>query len=184
MDFYEAVERRRHVRKFKAPATEEQLRRIIIAGTKAPSPDNDQTWEFVVVDDPALIEQIGEIKYQLNLHKAPLKGEYETRRESRPEAQKASFANASLVVVFCRAGIHHLCGTWTCIQNMLLAAAVEGLQGRVANYWGEAERKVKRLLGVPRTFKMATAISIGVPGEEPPVKKFRPEGSWLHRNRF
>ena len=56
MDFYEAIEKRRHVRKFKAPATEEQLNRIIVAGTKAPSPDNDQTWEFVVVDDPALIE--------------------------------------------------------------------------------------------------------------------------------
>jgi len=28
------------------------------------------------------------------------------------------------------------------------------------------------------------AISIGVPDEEPAPRTLRPEGSWLHRNRF
>ena len=56
MDFYEVVEKRRTVRKFKGPATEAQLMRILVAGTKAPSGTNQQRWEFIVVDDPALID--------------------------------------------------------------------------------------------------------------------------------
>jgi hypothetical protein len=40
MGFYEAIERRRTIRKFKAPATEEQIMRIIVAGTKAHSGGN------------------------------------------------------------------------------------------------------------------------------------------------
>ena len=51
MDLYEAIEKRRTIRKFKGPATAEQLSRIIAAGTQAPSPHNRQSWEFIVVDD-------------------------------------------------------------------------------------------------------------------------------------
>ena len=60
MDLYEAIAKRRTVRKFKGPATEAQLMRIMVAGTKAPSGMNQQRWEFIVVDDPALIEQIAD----------------------------------------------------------------------------------------------------------------------------
>ena len=42
MDLYEAIEKRRTVRKFKSPATEEQLKKIISAGVKAPSAGNKQ----------------------------------------------------------------------------------------------------------------------------------------------
>ena len=38
MDVYEAIEKRRSVRKFKGPVTEEQLGRILQAGAPAPSP--------------------------------------------------------------------------------------------------------------------------------------------------
>ena len=34
MDLYEAIEKRRTIRIFKAPASEEQLKKIILAGTK------------------------------------------------------------------------------------------------------------------------------------------------------
>jgi nitroreductase len=32
VDIYEAIEKRRTIRKFKGPATEEQIKRIILAG--------------------------------------------------------------------------------------------------------------------------------------------------------
>ena len=37
MDIYEAIEKRRTIRKFVKPATEEQLNRIITAATLSPS---------------------------------------------------------------------------------------------------------------------------------------------------
>jgi hypothetical protein len=57
MDFYEVIEKRRTIRIFKAPPTEEQLRRIILAGSKAPSGSNRQPWEFILIDDPQITNQ-------------------------------------------------------------------------------------------------------------------------------
>jgi nitroreductase len=47
MDVHEAIEKRRTIRTFKKEAAEEQLRRIILVGSKAPSGGNRQPWEFI-----------------------------------------------------------------------------------------------------------------------------------------
>jgi nitroreductase len=44
MDVYEAIAKRRTIRSFTEPATEEALKRIIMAGTMAASPLNFQAW--------------------------------------------------------------------------------------------------------------------------------------------
>ena len=66
MELYEAIARRRTIRGFTEPASEEALRRIILAGSMAASPITSQPWEFIMVDDPELIEQIAGHKYQQN----------------------------------------------------------------------------------------------------------------------
>ncbi len=189
MDLYEAIEKRRTIRKFKGPATAEQLTRIIAAGTKAPSPHNRQSWEFIVVDDPALIEKIAAIKFKLNLgYTVPHVERYmfpEQIEASDGPAQRGSFANASLIMVCHRKkGRFEGASAWTCITTMLLAAAAEGLGSRIACFWGDAVKEINRLLHIPSEYRMAAAVSIGVAGEEPVRKVFRSEGSWLHRNRF
>ena len=65
MDIYEGIEKRRTVRIFKKGATEEQLRRILLAGSKH-FRGKPSVMGVHVVDDPKIIEQMGEIKYQLN----------------------------------------------------------------------------------------------------------------------
>jgi len=65
-----------------------------------------------------------------------------------------------------------------------LAATAEGLGSRIATFWGRAIKEIDDLLGVPEEFKMAAAISIGIPAEDPVRKNQRPAGSWLQRNRF
>jgi len=67
MDLYEAIRSRRTIRKFKGPATAEQLNRIIAAGAQAPSPGNRQTWEFIIVENPSLIEKVSKVKGTLNV---------------------------------------------------------------------------------------------------------------------
>jgi nitroreductase len=183
MELYEAIQKRRTIRKFKGPATEEQLKRIITQGTKAPSPRNRQSWEFVVVDNPSLIKKISEIKYVINRGK-PLGEEVVPEQEKSAQTQKDSFNRASLVLVYHQEGETDAAGAWCCIQNMLLAAAAEGLGSRIARFWGEAVEEIADLLHVPEGMTLAAAISIGVPDETPGAKEFRSEGSWLHRNRF
>ena len=59
MDVYEAIEKRRTIRIYKKRATEEQVRRLLLAGSKAPSGGNRQPWEFIIIDDQKIIDQLG-----------------------------------------------------------------------------------------------------------------------------
>ncbi|UCC40668.1 MAG: nitroreductase family protein [Candidatus Aminicenantes bacterium] len=184
MDFCEAIEKRRSVRKFLSPASQEQLNRILNAGTKAPSEMNTQQWEFVVVDDPELIEKISEIKYMVNRDMKPRWEDVPPEKEKIAQMQKDSFPNASLVLVFYPRNRFNKAAGWACIQNMLLAAASEGLGSRIATIWGRGEKEVARLLKVPKGFELVAAISIGMPAYTPGPKPLRPVGTWLHRNVF
>ncbi|MBW2030556.1 MAG: nitroreductase family protein [Deltaproteobacteria bacterium] len=184
MDFYEVNEKRRTIRKFKAPAGEEQLRKLITEGTKAPSSRNTQGWEFVMVDDPNLIEEISEIKYVLTRDNKPRGEPVPTELEVAAQRQKETFANASIVLVYHPEGAGHAAGAWCCIQNMLLAAVAEGLGSKISYFRGEATERINRLVKAPEGVTLAAAIHFGVPAEDPGPRSLRPEGSWLHRNRF
>ncbi len=183
MELYQAIEKRRTIRKFKGAATQEQLKRILTAGTQAPSGMNKQNWEFVLVDDPALIEAISQIKYVMNRGKAAGE-EVPEAQEKGALKQKESFKNATLVVVYCNKELADTAGPWCCIENITLAAVAEGLGSRIARLGGDAVAQVNKLLNAPPSMELVVAISIGVPDEEPAPRTLRPEGSWLHRNRF
>jgi nitroreductase len=70
MNVCEAIAGRRTVRSFKQPISEEQLRKLLLAGTKAPSGSNMQPWEFIVIDDDRVITHIAELKYLQSLKMA------------------------------------------------------------------------------------------------------------------
>jgi nitroreductase len=182
MDVWQAIEKRRSIRKFARPATEEQLRKIILAGTKAPSAGNRQAWEFVMVDDPNAIEQIAEIKYQQNRMLAPKEGSTREDVEKSALRQKESFSNSSIVVACNKIG--EAPSVWLAVENMCLAAVAEGLGSVITGYWGEHQKKVERIIGVPEGYELAGIVKIGVPGEDPSEPQKRPEYSWLHKDRF
>jgi nitroreductase len=183
MDVYEAIEKRRTIRKFKAPATAEQLKRIINAGTKAPSGSNKQNWEFVLVKDPALIEKISERKYILNRGNKPRGEEVPPEQEKIGQLQKESFANASLILVYVKKGA--AADGWLCIENMALAAVAEGLGTKISGFgMAGADKDLNKLVQAPDDYELTATLSIGVPAETPKPRSLRPEGSWLHENKF
>ena len=182
MDIYEAMEKRRTVRIFKKGATEEQLRKIILEGSKAPSAGNRQSWEFIIIDDPKIIDQLAEIKYQLNRKFSPGPGETQKEVEERALNQKKWFQNSSVVAVCTRSGD---VGTgWLAVENMSLAAVAEGLGSNIITYWDEEKKKVEKILGLPKDYELICVLKFGVPGGEVTAPKRRPEFSWLHRNKF
>ncbi|MHB8770057.1 MAG: nitroreductase family protein [Syntrophales bacterium] len=183
MELYQAIEKRRTIRKFKGAATEAQLSRIIAAGTQAPSGMNKQNWEFVLVDDPAISEAIGQIKYVMNRGKAAGE-EVPEAQEKGAVRQKDSFKNATLLVVYCNKELADSVGPWLCIENISLAAVAEGLGSRIARLGGDAAAQVNKLLNAPAAMELVAALSIGIPDEEAAPRTLRPEGSWLHTNRF
>ncbi|MDI7261593.1 MAG: nitroreductase family protein [Thermodesulfobacteriota bacterium] len=182
MDIYEAFEKRRTIRIFKKGVTEEQLRKIILAGSKAPSAGNRQSWEFIVIDDPKTIDQLGEIKYQLNRKFSPGPGETQRDVEDRALNQKKWFQNASVVAVCTRSGDF---GTgWLAVGNMSLAATAAGLGSNIISYWDEGKKEVEKILGLPLDYELTCVMKFGVPEGEVALPKKRPEFSWLHKNKF
>lgn len=182
MDIFEAIEERRTVRVFKKGASEEQLRKVLLAGSKAPSAGNRQSWEFIVIDDPKIIGQIGEIKHQLNRTFSPGPGETQKEVDERALNQKKWFENASVVAICTRAGD---VGTgWLAVENISLAATALGLGSNIISYWDQGKKDVEKLLGLPADYELTCVVKLGLPGGESPLPKKRPEFSWLHKNRF
>ena len=158
------------------PATEEALKRIIVAGTMAASPMNFQAWEFIIVDDPKLIEEIAQHKYLQN----------EKTFRGSGSSQKNAYKNCRVVAVCCEKDPHNQWAAWMCIQNMYLAATAEGLGIVPSELWDEDKTAVENLLGLPENYRLAAVVLVGKQKGYPnlPTVKRRPEGSWLHRNHF
>ncbi len=188
MDLFEAIEKRRTIRIYKESATEEQLKKILIAGSKAPSAVNSQPWEFIVVEDPSIIDQLADIKYTMTLGIPASTEEEKLKVEKRAVAQKESFKNASIVAVCNQVDRER--SVWLCIENMSLAAIAEGLGSGIVAYFGEGKTKAGDVLGLPANYELTAVLKIGIPGEkgylreENPYAPRRPDFDWLHKNRY
>ncbi len=182
MEFYETVASRRTIREFTKPATEAQLLRIIRAGARAMSGRDSQPWEFIIIDEPELIVQIAEHKYQYNLSGGHPKEEC--------QVQKDAYKNCSLVAVCNVKGHWQAVSTWMCIQIMCLAATAEGLGTVPSTMLGPFQPTLGKFLGLPDTLEVATVLLIGVQKGYVKGKKFpdiatrRPDLGWLHRNQY
>ncbi len=182
MDVYEAIEKRRTIRVFKKGATEEQLRRIILAGSKAPSGGNRQPWEFIMIDDAKIIDQLAELKYQLNRKLPAGSGETQKDVEERALNQKRWFKNSSVVAICTTSG--QSVNGWLAVENMSLAAVAEGLGSNIITYWDEEKKEVEKILNLPKDYEVTCVLKFGVPAEEVKPPKRRAEFSWLHKNKF
>ncbi|MGD0237041.1 MAG: nitroreductase family protein [Syntrophorhabdales bacterium] len=182
MDIYEAIEKRRTVRIFKKGATEEQLRRIILAGSKAPSGGNSQPWEFISIDDAEVIEHLGELKYQISRKFKQRADQTQEDVEEQALNQKRGFQNATIVAVCTTRG--QSSGGWLAVENMSLAVVAEGLGSNIVTYWGDAKKEAEKLIGLPEDYELTCVLKLGVPGADVVPPKRRAEFSWLHKNKF
>ena len=209
MDVYEAIEKRRTIRSFKRGIPEEQLRKLLLASVKAPSGSNVQPWEFIIIDDSKIVEQIAEYKYQQILKMridqmvlddpSIIEQIYGQTLElpylQRMKAQKNSYLNSTVIAVCNMKGhgigrkpwmnIENIASTWMCIENMALAATADGLGIQISILREEHKIAAEKLLGIPENYELATMVLIGIKGEEPGKRRrVRLDFSWLHKNRF
>lgn len=182
MELYEAIEKRRTARIFKQGATEAQLRKLLATGAKAPSSGNRQSWEFILVEDRKLVDQIAELKYQYNRKFAPGPGESQKEVEERALNQKKWFQHASVVAVCNRSG--DAASGWLAVENISLAAVAEGLGSGIIAFGGEEKKALEALLRLPAGYEVTCVIKVGVPEGTSAKPMMRPEFSWLHTNTF
>ncbi len=188
MDLWEAIEKRRTIRKFAAPPTEEQLERLLDAGARAPSAGNRQAWFVIIVKAPETREKLGEIKKNLNARRTP-----DTEKgRAMLQMQKDVFNNSTSLVFYTYAPEpddphrYDMGSAWLFVENLCLVAVSEGLGTQLFAYWDDAEEEVNQLLGVPDKYKQVIGVNIGVqhPDFKPDRKVLKSKSKWIFREKW
>ena len=82
MDNLEFIYKRKSIRKFKeGEIPKEDILKLLDAATQAPSPKNQQTWHFVVIQNKDLINEIGNIVTKNHIHLADIAKEEKQRKQ-------------------------------------------------------------------------------------------------------
>lgn len=150
MSFLELCRQRRSIRNYTAqPVEKQKVEQILQAALMAPSAKRLQPWQFVVVNDKAMIEQLAACK------------QYGSRM----------LLEAPLAIVV--AADSSLTDTWQCdaaiaAHNMLLAAEDLGLGACWVHVYQreQAEERVRELTGIPDKLNVLCIVSIGYKNEQ------------------
>jgi nitroreductase len=163
MDAIEVLKTRRSVRAYtRAPVPRKIIEDVVDCGRLAPTANNVQPWEFVVITDPELLRRIAVITdYGKFIADAPV-----------------------CVVVLSKETKYYLEDGSAATENILLAARAHGL----GSCWVAGDKKpyvteICRLVGAPRGCKLVSLIPIGYPAESPEKSK-RPLSDVLHWEKY
>jgi nitroreductase len=163
MDAIECLKTRRSVRRFKdQPIPFELIGNILDAARLAPSAGNIQEWNFILITDYKVREQISMAAcMQTWMNDAPV----HIVVCSNPGKSERYYGDKG-EKVYC------LQNAAAAIENMLLAAHAQGLG---ACWVGACEEdQVKRAVGAPENIRVLGIVPIGYPGEQPQMPEKYP----------
>ena len=176
MDVYEAIASRQTIRDFSAreiPA--EVIERLLSAGLQAPSNDHLRHWEFILVQEREQREKLVSKIHPPQTQKGTAalvkrmqlndENQQEMYRQAIPK-QQTMLLNAAALVIPCfqpsgdllkpetLSSLNCFASIWCCIENILIAAASEGIFG-VTRIPFEAERAhLHKVLDIPAEYEM------------------------------
>ena len=166
----EAIFKRVSVRKFSQEHVEdEKVEKLLRAAMAAPSGGNQQPWQFIVVDDPALCEQLGQTSpYSKPAAAAPL--------NIVPVMDKSSARFPEIAEQDMSA----------CIENMLLEAVEIGLGAVWQGVYPVPERMqhIRDIFGLDEGLEPFALVSIGYPEQEARAQQDRYDQARVHRNAW
>jgi nitroreductase len=161
MEALEAIRKRRSVRSYTgAPIPKEDLETIVDAGRLAATGSNKQPWEFIVVTERGMIDQL------------------------KVASAWMDKAGAIIAVVMDPASRWWLEDGAAAVENMLIAATALGYGSCwLEGYTLPREEEFKALLGIPKAKRLLTLVPIGVPAEWP-TKDKKPLAEVLHWEKY
>lgn len=205
LEFYDVIGARRTVRNFTSqPVEPDAIKRILTAGLKAPTNDHMRNWEFVVLTDRAVIERVVERipktvpdrrvnailddwhltdPCQRNVYIYAIPKQYEMLSKSGCLILPLFRQQTSLLKPASLSSLNAFASIWCCVENMLLAAAAEGLGCAFRIPLGDEAEYVAETLGLPEGYLFPCFLAVGHPDAEelPEQKSVDPEGK-LHWN--
>lgn len=150
------------------PVSEQELEAILRAGMAAPSSDNDQEWEFIIVNDPASRAAIMERnKYAGALKTAPLS------ILICADMSKVSVPDDTFWIQDLSAAA----------QNMLLAAVCLDLGGLWMGLSACDRKEISRILSLPAMIEPLILLAFGTPRKpKDPIDRY--DKKRIHFERF
>jgi nitroreductase len=149
MDALEAIRKRRSVREYTGDSiSREDLEKIVDAGRLAASGSNQQPWDFIVITDREMINQL------------------------QVAARWMEKAGAIIAVVMDPSSRWWIEDGSAAVENMLIASAALGYGSCwLEGYTLPREEEFKALLNIPTEKRLLTLVPIGVPAEWPTREK-------------
>ena len=149
MDALDAIKKRRSVRDYTGEEIpRKDLEKIVDAGRLAATGSNRQPWEFIVITNREMIEQL------------------------KVAAKWMENAGAIIAVVMDPSSRWWIEDGAAAVENILIASTALGYGSCwLEGYTLPREEEFKKLLDVPKGRRLLTLVPIGVPVEWPTVEK-------------
>ena len=156
MDFQELVLKRQSTRKYLPDAVDRKLvEKCLEAARLAPSACNSQPWRFIVVDDREKIKVMGEAAAGLGMNGfaagVPVIVAVVLEKMNFTAKVGSMLKNKDYCMLDVGIAVEHFC----------LQAAEEGLGTCILGWFDE--KKVARLLGIPKGKRIPLLITLGHP---------------------
>lgn len=208
MNAYEAIYSRRTVRDFADKEIDmDTVKKLLSAGLQAPTNDHMRSWEFVILtnrlaraeaidlikkdypkDEVMEIMDNWEIndKYQREMYSDGIPKQYEMLLNAGCLILPFYKHKGELLKPVDLSALNPFASIWCCIENILIAAADEGIQGVTRIPFKEEIKHVKEYLNIPESYEFPCYIALGYPAEN--AKTFPPKAvnveNKIHINRW
>jgi nitroreductase len=211
MDMYEGIVTTRAIRRFTdEPVTDEEVVTCIRAAVQGPSGGNIQPWQFLVVTDPEVKADLGDIyrrayaRYEAALLPLVPRFQREEDQDSWDRTLAASrhlaghLADASVLVLAIMPAISMtltdddgdldvgtpFASVYPAVQNLMLAARSMGIGSALTTVYRIYQDEVRALLGIPERQEVVALVPMGHPAGRFGVARRRPAEAITHWNRF
>ena len=208
MDVYEAIGRRKTIRDFAQRAVDrESIKKILEAGMAAPTNDHLRNWEYIVVEEkeerrkiiegvlnPLTKDDAERMINESGLNKPLQKEMY---LDAIPK-QYSMIINAGVLLLPCYyepgdllhprniSSLNCFASIWCSIENILIAAAAEGLFGVTRIPSMEEVVRARTILSIPEKYEIPCFLALGYPAgdAERLAQKTVNTGEKIHYGRW
>ena len=192
-DFFAVVHRQRACRAFSdEPVSDDLVARVLDVATFAPSAENRQPWEFVVVRDAQSKAQLGDLTRRA--WDAGGREFAQTRLDAKLMAEvdagaTGGVAAAPVMIVVCadtERGLKQTVASsiFPATQNLLLAATALGLGSALTTLTPAFAAELRTLLGLPDHLAPVAIVPLGRPARPQGLPRREPFASHTHRERY
>jgi nitroreductase len=174
------------------PVSDDLIGRVLDAATYAPSAENRQPWEFVVVRDPELRAQIGDLMRRAWEQHGRAHSEGRLSPALLADVDRGatgSISAAPVLIVVAADTARALPVTvpssiFPALQNLLLAAGALGLGSALTTIATAFAAELRETVGLPESVVPVAVVPLGFPAKPLGLSKRDPFAQHTHRDRY